>query len=167
MEEQIFFKNLLWLGKKPDYFNKLNEGLCYIFDRTIGFLQNGSFLEINDHQPQDHNDPELDYLKLPSGFLNCSKILTQILLNYKFKDAVLLIDEPELHLEPRACRRLINFIFYLHFKKEPEWEAQNIYYPIKERVEKKRKLFPEKYINKIFPGNDNSFDWVLNSTLTH
>ena len=147
--DNIFFKSLTELGKKSINLKILNEGLCYIFDRSIGFLPNGSFLEVNNKHT---NNPEFDYTKLPSGFINCAKILTQIILNCKPQHGILLVDEPELHLEARRCRRFVNFLFYLHVKdSHNEREKENIYYEIRKLLDAIINTFPKKYQEIIFP----------------
>jgi predicted ATP-dependent endonuclease of OLD family len=47
--------------------------------------------------------------KWSSGTLHIAKIIQQVILSQK----VLLIDEIEQHLEPRICRKLIQYIFWL------------------------------------------------------
>ncbi|MEO6229762.1 MAG: AAA family ATPase [Ferruginibacter sp.] len=159
ISNDVFLNDVIKLGHSDKNFTKLNEGLCYIFDRTIGVLKTGAFLEVNNHEPQDTNEPEFDYSKLPSGFLNCAKILTQILLNSKPQHPLLILDEPELHLEPRTCRKLINFLFYLRFRGENERDKEKVFYHIKEKVNGKRKDFSERYQKEIFPSPGLQHDY--------
>lgn len=97
----------------------LNFALYFIFERHIYFLQHGELgsKEAGQVAQRDKNfsgsalNERDDYLFLASGVFQCAKLIQELLLaNDK---SIILIDEPELHLEARACRRLFQVLVWM------------------------------------------------------
>jgi hypothetical protein len=111
--EVEFYKDLyLFLGScitKPKL-PLLNFGLYYIFGLHYWFEENGGFVQ---GKKLGGMQVETNTSDLPSGVLNCSKILIRY---FMAKGDIILIDEPELHLEPRIIRRLFQFLVWLIIK---------------------------------------------------
>ena len=89
----------------------LNFGLFYIFGYHYRFNEQGGFYQGKNKQG---GATEFNTNKLPSGVIQCSKIICEFLLN-EGKE-IIFIDEPELHLEPRSIRRLLNYIIFLNIR---------------------------------------------------
>ncbi len=106
----------------------LNFGIKYIFDDRL--LIGG-----NSHLTAFYTDDGIgksasggvvsfEPIKWSSGTLHIAKVIQQVILSKK----VLLIDEIEQHLEPRICRKLIQYIFWLcsYGKKKPSVENETL-----------------------------------------
>lgn len=116
---EIFLKKFQDIGhmkNDPDmqYLALLNFGLSYIFDDRFSIGDNSCLhafdTERNNKQRWSSGGivaflPE----KWSSGTLHIAKIIQQVILSRP----ILLIDEIEQHLEPRICRKLIQYIFWL------------------------------------------------------
>jgi energy-coupling factor transporter ATP-binding protein EcfA2 len=104
-----FYKDLsLFLGSNAkSNLPLLNFGLYYIFGLHYRFDEKGTFVQGKIYRG---GTVEENTESLPSGVLNCSKILTRY---FMAQGDVILIDEPELHLEPRMIRRLFHFLIWL------------------------------------------------------
>jgi len=116
------------IGRHDDPFEQnliLNFGLRYIFQEQHAVLWDAAFgnqFTRNDHgqySSGSHTDQKFKPGKWPSGVLNVAKIIQQMRSSY---NKVYLIEEPELHLEPRAIRRLIEF---LRWFSTPDEELDN------------------------------------------
>lgn len=118
-----FYKDLSsFLGSKAkSKLPFLNLGLFYIFGLYYHFRQDGTFLKnLSGIIEEDTNH-------LPSGISYCAKLLTRYLMsNYC---TVILIDEPELHLEPRCCRRLFEYLVWMNTRTDAinNKELENIF----------------------------------------
>lgn len=100
----------------------VNFGLYYVFDRPIFFSNIGSVGEMKRFAPGDTDrlrgvyGLDHNYESLPSGVFSCAKLLSGIVGNsgsVKQKDTILVVDEPEASLEPRACRKFFQFLVWL------------------------------------------------------
>ncbi len=109
VEAQINFNNI----KNSDLINLLNFGVYYIFDKQIKFLGNGKFTQ--NKNPGAEDEIEFRISALPTGILQFVKIFVQDFFN----SSVLLLDEPELHLEPRSVRKFLYFFIWLICKNKP------------------------------------------------
>lgn len=91
--------------------------IFYVFGRHYHF---GDF-QNNERGQVDERLLERSY---PSGVMNCAKLVTQFLLAaiYPYPGSVVLFDEPELHLEPRAIRKIFHFFVWFNsrWKKSDE-----------------------------------------------
>ncbi len=103
------------IGRHEDPFIQnliLNFGLRYIFQEQYSVLWDASFgnqftkTDCGRYSSGSYTDQTFKAGKWPSGVLNVAKIIQQLRSHLK----VFLIEEPELHLEPRVIRRLIEFI---------------------------------------------------------
>jgi hypothetical protein len=114
-----FFKDLsLNLGNRAKIkLPLLNFGLFYIFGLNYIFMSDGTFIQGKNSRGGTAED---DTLNLPSGVLYCAKILTRYFIS---NSDVILIDEPELHLEPRMIRRLFQFLVWLIIRWEDDKTA--------------------------------------------
>ncbi|HNN04416.1 MAG TPA: AAA family ATPase, partial [Leptospiraceae bacterium] len=65
---------------------------------------------------------ETDIKNLPSGVLNCTKLLIRFFL--AIHSYVILLDEPELHLEPRVIRKLFQFFVWLSVRGKQDKSPQ-------------------------------------------
>lgn len=110
-----FFRNLAtFFGcKAASRLPFLNVGLYYIFNLHYIFEQSGNFIQ---GKLKRGGTVEESFTSLPSGVLNIAKLLTQILISQN--KSVLLIDEPELHLEPRHIRRLFDYLVWYSLKSK-------------------------------------------------
>jgi hypothetical protein len=88
----------------------LNFGLFFVFGKHIIFHQDGTFGEVENRKIGQTSivggnwSRSENYASLASGVFQCAKILLKFLLAHdKF---IILIDEPEVFLEARTCRRL-------------------------------------------------------------
>jgi energy-coupling factor transporter ATP-binding protein EcfA2 len=120
--EDEFYKHLaLFIGSKgKDYYLPiLNFGLFYIFELYYIFFPNGTFCQ-GKHLSGGKTEEETS--DLPSGVANCAKILTSIFM--ASLSTVILLDEPELHLEPRVVRRLFKFLFWFLIREKPDKNAE-------------------------------------------
>jgi hypothetical protein len=110
-----FYKDLSsFLGSKAkSKLPFLNLGLFYIFGLHYHFRQDGTFLQFKSKNLS--GIVEEDTSHLPSGVLYCAKLLTRYLMS---DCTVILIDEPELHLEPRCCRRLFEYLIWMNTKDD-------------------------------------------------
>ncbi len=111
--ESDFYKDLaLFFGSKAkSRLPFLNFALFYIFGLNYRFFENGTFVQAKN---SNGGNVEENTTSLPSGVLNCAKIITRYLM--AIDESVILIDEPELHLEPRVLRKLFQFIVWLNVK---------------------------------------------------
>ena len=100
----------------------LNFALCYIFEREYTVLHSG---ELNEKTLREGDGRFVGGVmglgfaewKWPSGVFRVAKALQQILQSGGQKSLVL-VEEPELHLEPRAIRRFTDLLRWLT-NKEP------------------------------------------------
>ena len=103
-----FFKDIgLFINRSDHWLNILNFGLNYIFGLHYYFKKSGEFVQ---GKNSGGGTVENDFQTLPSGVLQVAKLLVRILLAQG--RAVLLIDEPELHIEPRFLRALFEFLVW-------------------------------------------------------
>jgi hypothetical protein len=126
-----FFKDLsLYIGEYAKHkLPLLNFGLYYIFGLHYRFNETGTFIQSKTRESENVED---NTENLPSGVLNCSKILTRY---FMAKGDIILIDEPELHLEPRTIRRLFHFLVWLIIRsKEDRTESENEIFQLVEDV---------------------------------
>ena len=87
--------------------NILNFGLFYIFRQNFRFSENGTFVQ----GKLGRGGPvESELSNLPSGVSQFIKCMTRILMAWNA--SVILIDEPELHLEPRFTKRFFEFLVW-------------------------------------------------------
>ena len=115
MSDDDFYENfLLNISNDKQYFYLLNFGFLYIFSGRLSISNRGLLFQNNTiHEDgrtkktggRDAYNP----IKWSSGTLHCAKIIMHILTS----KSILLIDEIETHLEPRTCRKLIQFIFWI------------------------------------------------------
>jgi len=91
----------------------LNFGMKYIFDDRLLISKNSQLIAYctDDGVSKSSGGGVVSFepLKWSSGTLHIAKIIQQVILSQK----ILLIDEIEQHLEPRICRKLIQYIFWL------------------------------------------------------
>ncbi len=119
------FQDIGHMKNDPDmgYLALLNFGISYIFDDrySIGDKSTLDAFDTRDDNTQRWSSggivaflPE----KWSSGTLHIAKIIQQVILSRP----ILLIDEIEQHLEPRTCRKLIQYIFWLcsYGEKKPK-----------------------------------------------
>ena len=116
------------IGHVDDPFEKhliLNVGLRYIFKKQYSVLWGGSFgnqftrTDCGRYSSGQTNDQTFKANKWPSGVLNVAKIIRQI---SSVRNTVFLLEEPELHLEPRVIRRMVEF---LRWFSTPDEELAN------------------------------------------
>lgn len=100
-----FKKKLSEFCAKTDKTGLLNFGTYYIFGRHYRFFKEGDFCQFS-------RKIESDFQKLPSGVLQMSKLLFQLIKSTEEEKTVFLIDEPELHIEPRHLRRFFEFLVW-------------------------------------------------------
>jgi len=106
---------------KGSFCEILNFSLNYIFDLEYKFLHYdgpiGTYLQFK--RPSDVRYGDTDFYRLPSGVLQVARILVKVLLNYQ--KPILLIDEPELHIEPRILRAFLEILVWYctRLKKDP------------------------------------------------
>ncbi len=115
------FRALFWLDSTSHKVDEsygldiLNFGLQWIFGKGFHVIENGAVMRGGVGSNEwDYHDT------LPSGVLQVIKLLTEIIRNRGKQ--ILHIDEPETNLEPRACRKLIQFIMWLTYwpiREEP------------------------------------------------
>lgn len=100
-----------------DIFTLLTFCIFYVFGRHYHF---GDFKN-QDRGQVDENLLERSY---PSGVMNCAKLVTKFLLaaNEPNAGTVVLLDEPELHLEPRAIRKVFHFFVWFNSRRKKENE---------------------------------------------
>ena len=109
--EAEFYKDLvLFYGQGNIYLPLLNFGLCYIFGARFRFHSNGSFIQSFNY---GSGNIENNSKELPSGTLHCAQLLTKY---FMCSGTVVLIDEPELHFEPRALRRFFEFLLWFNVR---------------------------------------------------
>lgn len=106
--DHVFFKLLCQTLQAAGWRKSiLNFGLFYIFKQHYYFQDAGTFVQ---GKMGPSGAVEHDYQTLPSGVLQVAKLLTTIL---EAQDKpILLIDEPELHIEPRYLRALFEFLVW-------------------------------------------------------
>jgi predicted ATP-dependent endonuclease of OLD family len=161
-ESEYYKDRTLILGDEGSHYLFLhNFALYYIFGLHYKFIDRGMFLQGN---LIPGGKVEKDSKSLPSGVLNCSKIIIKY-LNAANNASILLLDEPELHLEPRVIRRFFQFIIWLETQNKDSKTSQEnaIYSKIQNcffefQIEAKKnnpdiKPFPEK----IFPRSRQIF----------
>ncbi|MFY1706871.1 AAA family ATPase [Tritonibacter scottomollicae] len=103
-----FFKQLCTvLSASKQRRSILNFALFYIFKLHYIFLENGTFIQ---GKKSGGGKVENDYQTLPSGVLQIAKTLLSVLEGQD--RSVLLIDEPELHVEPRHLRAFFEFLVW-------------------------------------------------------
>jgi predicted ATP-dependent endonuclease of OLD family len=89
----------------------LDFAFYYIFEIPINF-NNGTIAEVFTKYPGVRSAKTIiSYSQWSSGYYTVANLLADILLLRK-KD-IILLDEPELHLEPKVVRKLLNFITWL------------------------------------------------------
>lgn len=120
--DYAFFKQLcLVLGAHEIRTEILNLGLFYIFGLHYWFNKDGTFVQGKKTRAGKN---EHDYQTLPSGVLQIAKTLTGILEGQD--RPIILIDEPELHVEPRQLRAFLEFlIWYCSRSKNFVSETEN------------------------------------------
>jgi AAA domain, putative AbiEii toxin, Type IV TA system len=96
------------------------------------FFENGTFVQA---KISTGGSVEDNTTSLPSGVLNCAKIITRYLM--ALDSNIVLIDEPELHLEPRMIRKLFHFLVWSNIKdkKTRTNEEEKIYNLVQNVVE--------------------------------
>ena len=103
-----FFKDLSIFAQSSDRnLDLLNFGMFYIFGLYYSFMKDGRFIQ---GKKARGGSVEHDYRTLPSGVRQVAKLLVRIIAAQD--QPVLLIDEPELHIEPRHLRSLFEFIIW-------------------------------------------------------
>lgn len=106
--DHSFFRQLcLVLSASETRVNILNFGLYYIFGFHYIFQKDGTFVQ---GKKTRGGAVEHDYLTLPSGVLQITKTLIGILAVQD--KPIVLIDEPELHVEPRHLRAFFEFLVW-------------------------------------------------------
>lgn len=108
-----FFKDLAsFFGySAKHYLPILNFGLFYIFGFQYRFGESGTFLAGKN---------------IPSGVRNASKLLLRFFMAQD--TSVVLMDEPEVHLEPRTIRRFFSFLVWLSVR------AKEQRHPIEDKI---------------------------------
>jgi energy-coupling factor transporter ATP-binding protein EcfA2 len=141
--EADFHKDLSLFGNDwKDYLTLLHFGLHYIFGLHFLF-QPTTFVQ---GKLVSGGEGETDIKNLPSGVLNCAKLLIRYFL--AIHSYVILFDEPELHLEPRVIRKLFQFFVWLSVRgKQDKSPQEEIIFKLVEDYLKKanwdRNSFPE------------------------
>ena len=98
-----------------DIFTLLTFCIFYVFGRHYHF---GDFINENRGQV----DESLLDRSYPSGVMNCAKLVTKFLLAAKGSGTVVLLDEPELHLEPRSIRKVFHFFIWFNSRRKNQDE---------------------------------------------
>lgn len=121
--ESEFYKDLvLFFGSiAKSRLPFLNFALYYIFGLNYRFFEDGTFIQA---KRSNSGSVENNSTSLPSGVLNCAKIITRYLM--ALDSDVILMDEPELHLEPRVIRKLIQFLIWINIKGKTNKTHQEI-----------------------------------------
>ncbi len=123
--ELEFFKDLsFFMGSKAietGNLTLLNFGLSYIFESLYKFKPDGTFTHVVVSSNTSGTITEDNTSNLPSGVLNCAKILTRYFMT---QASIILIDEPELHLEPRIIRRFFHFLVWLNVRQKTDRTTQ-------------------------------------------
>lgn len=103
-----FFKQLCTvLSANEQRRSILNFALFYIFKLRYTFFKDGTFVQ---GKKSNSGSIENDYQTLPSGVLQIARILVSVLDGQN--RSVLLIDEPELHVEPRHLRAFFEILVW-------------------------------------------------------
>ncbi|MEM9060385.1 MAG: AAA family ATPase [Pseudomonadota bacterium] len=103
-----FFKQLCTTLQAGEIRQKLlNFGLFYIFRYHYEFRKNGDFIQ---GKKTGGGKIERDYQALPSGVLQIAKSLVSLLEGQN--KPIVLVDEPELHVEPRYLRAYFEFLIW-------------------------------------------------------
>lgn len=116
----------------------LNFGLFYIFKLHYDFYDEGTFVQ---GKKARNGTVERDYQTLPSGVLQVAKLLTSI-LGAQDKP-ILLIDEPELHIELRHLRALFEFLVWYCSRSKNDVQADE-----KKIVERVDRVLQDNSINE-------------------
>ena len=141
----------------------LNFGLRYIFDREYTVLHSGELLEA-ELQQQDGSLVNggsgygFTEWKWPSGVFRVAKVLQQLLCSGL--KCLFLIEEPELHLEPRAIRRFIDLLWWLSCREvicdeafcrvQKSWDAYHVKTSARYKKPVIQALDCKPYIQQIF-----------------
>lgn len=89
----------------------LNVGLGYIFQRKVMVDSSGHLLELKtqgENSGSWSQEGVFEKDRWPSGFLRVAKIIQQIVTRRTTAQPIVLLEEPELGLEPRAIRRFVD-----------------------------------------------------------
>lgn len=104
---------------------ELNFGLEYIFERKFFVQKTGQYADHNrlDSKGIIKGAEGVGYAKFerekwPSGVLQCAKLILQ----FQKSSSTILVDEPELHLEPRIVGRLFQFLSWLCFSQSHQFK---------------------------------------------
>lgn len=100
----------------------LNKAFLYIFDRWVTFHNEDIFEVFTRDQDKlsGSNITREDNFVLgwSSGYIVVVSLLLEFFLNYDKN--IILMDEPEVHLEPRILRKLLNFLFWLNLSTKQD-----------------------------------------------
>lgn len=129
----------------------LNFGLTYIFETQINFEKTGSWALSNNKNPENPDHPMFNNMsgqkdQLSSGQEYCAKTIIEILFS---SNSVVLLDEPDKHLEPRRTRRFIYFLVWLNMLNSDDIESESSTASIINKVSehwKKWKKYNARYL---------------------
>ncbi len=99
----------------------LNFGIYFVFRRALFFHDDGTYGEIESRARGAEItggswSPSDDYSILATGVFRAAQLIIRFLAAHD--RSIILIDEPEDWLEPRACRQLWRFLFWLSVHEE-------------------------------------------------
>ena len=115
--EEFFHQLGRHLRSSERFLAYLNFGLFIIFNKHIFFDERGMCGEIDNRRMGEQSVesggwvPSDDYTLMASGVVHCAKIIVGVLAAPN--KSIVLLDEPEAHLEPRICRRMFQFLVWL------------------------------------------------------
>lgn len=108
------FHRLLLERGSPESLAILNFGLDFVFERRMAVMSEGTVIELftrdDDGQTPFSSAGGFRPRRWASGVFQSAALLLDVLAG---GSRVLLLDEPEIHLEPKRCRRLIRVIMWL------------------------------------------------------